>query len=50
MTKEQMVKLGALVVAGLVAIVLVTQHPVISALIVLAGLAFWLIDSGKVNL
>jgi len=50
MTKEQMVKVGALVVAAIVAVILVTEHPVISAAIVIAGLAFWLVDSGKVNL
>jgi hypothetical protein len=50
MTKEQMVKVGALVVGGITAIVLVTTHPIISALIAIAGVAFYLIDSGKVNL
>jgi len=50
MTNEQLVKLGALVVGGVLAVVLFTSHPVISITVVLAGVVFYLIDSGKINL
>jgi hypothetical protein len=50
MTNEQMVKLGALIVGGCVAMFLVTSHPVISILLVVAGFVFWVIDTGKINL
>lgn len=46
---KQYVKAGILAVGAIVAIVLVTTHPVISALIVLVGAAFWAIDSGKIS-
>jgi hypothetical protein len=50
MTNEQMVKLGALIVGGVIALILVTSHPIISILLVVAGLVFYAIDSGKINL
>jgi hypothetical protein len=50
MTKEQMVKLGAIIVGGTVALILVSTHPIISLLIGVAGLVFYAIDSGKVDL
>lgn len=50
MTNEQMVKLGALIVGGCVALFLVTSHPIVSILLAVAGFIFWAIDNGKINL
>jgi hypothetical protein len=43
------VKAGILAVGVIAALVLVTTHPIISAVIVVVGVAYFLIDSGKVN-
>jgi hypothetical protein len=43
------IKAGLIAIAVVTAIVLVKTHPIISVLLLVAGVAFWLIDSGKVN-
>jgi hypothetical protein len=42
-------KVGALVVAGIIVFVLFFSHPIVSVVLGLAGLVFWAVDSGKVN-
>ena len=49
MDTKTYVKAGILAVLAIVAVVTVTSHPVITVLAVVAGAAYWLLDSGKIS-
>jgi len=49
-TNKTYVKAGVIAVGVIVALVLITSHPIISVLIGVVGVAYWAIDNGKTNL